>query len=111
MLPTSLEEALKDFEGDFSGPWRALGLEAQPGSTNIIPIFIFLIFIHKIDNFNGSFFPIFETSPSTDIALAQACDPSVTEDDIRMAYRKAVRLEHPDTSEKPDAEDHRNTMG
>jgi hypothetical protein len=72
---------------------------------------ISLILIHKIDNFNGSFFPIFETSPSTDIALAQACDPSVTEDDIRMAYRKAVRLEHPDTSEKPDAEDHRNTMG
>lgn len=33
---------------------------------------ISLIFIHKIDNFNGSFFPIFETSqtsPSTDIAL------------------------------------------
>lgn len=29
MLPEDLEEALKDFEGDFCGPWRALGLEAN----------------------------------------------------------------------------------
>jgi len=61
VLPTSLEEALKDFEGDFSGPWHALGLEAT--------------------------------------------DPSVTIDEIRLAYRQAVRLEHPDTSDSPDAEE------
>ena len=34
----------------------------------------------------------------------QATDPSVTIDEIRLAYRQAVRLEHPDTSDSPDAE-------
>ncbi|CAK8986051.1 unnamed protein product, partial [Durusdinium trenchii] len=60
MLPEDLEEALKDFEGDFCGPWRALGLEA---------------------------------------------DVELDEEDLRVAYRRAVRVEHPDTSQAPDAEE------
>ncbi|CAJ1399923.1 unnamed protein product [Effrenium voratum] len=59
-LPGDLEEALKDFEGDFRGPWRALGLEAE--------------------------------------------DP-LTEEELRQAYRQAVRLEHPDASQRADAEE------
>ena len=34
----------------------------------------------------------------------EASDPNTMED-IRLAYRQAVRLEHPDTSEAADAEE------
>ncbi|CAK0831675.1 unnamed protein product, partial [Prorocentrum cordatum] len=62
-LPPRLEEALLDFEGDFRGPWRALGLEAD------------------------------------------AVGLEVSQEEVRAAYRVAVRSEHPDTSEFPDAEE------
>lgn len=62
ILPKDLEEALRDFEGDFRGPWRALGLEAEG-------------------------------------------DLQASPEEIRAAYRQAVRAEHPDTSRHPDAED------
>lgn len=58
-LPADVLEALEDFDGDFSGPWHALGLEPVDG---------------------------------------------LTAEEIRVAYRQAVRAEHPDTSGLPDAE-------
>lgn len=58
-LPADVLEALEDFDGDFSGPWHALGLEPEEG---------------------------------------------LTAEEIRVAYRQAVRVEHPDTSDRPDAE-------
>jgi len=57
-----LEEALRDFDGDFRGPWLALGLD-----------------------------------PDVDFEASL--------EEIRTAYRSAVRLEHPDTSEETDAKD------
>ncbi|CAE8610632.1 unnamed protein product, partial [Polarella glacialis] len=60
VLPSDLEEALRDFDGDFRGPWEALGLDAE--------------------------------------------EPATAEE-LRQAYRRAVRLEHPDTSSYPDAEE------
>lgn len=60
-LPPALVEALKAFDGDFLGPWEALGLEVH--------------------------------------------DADLSAEDIRTAYRQAVRLEHPDTSELEDAEE------
>ena len=59
-LPPTLTDALKDFEGDFTGPWLALGLE--------------------VDGLD------------------------LTAEEIRLAYRQAVRREHPDASAAPDAE-------
>eukprot|EP00931_Biecheleriopsis_adriatica_P057018 TRINITY_DN33816_c0_g1_i2.p1 TRINITY_DN33816_c0_g1~~TRINITY_DN33816_c0_g1_i2.p1 ORF type:complete len:311 (-),score=58.97 TRINITY_DN33816_c0_g1_i2:17-895(-) len=61
VLPADLEDALRIFDGDFQGPWQALGLEAH--------------------------------------------DPSVDSEQIRLAYRQAVRAEHPDTSSYSDAEE------
>jgi len=60
-LPVELEEALQEFDGDFRGPWVALGLDPDAAA---------------------------EVSP----------------EEIKSAYRKAVREEHPDRSELPDAE-------
>mmetsp|Transcript_4093 Transcript_4093/g.7744 ORF Transcript_4093/g.7744 Transcript_4093/m.7744 type:complete len:322 (+) Transcript_4093:38-1003(+) len=60
-LPAELEEALQEFDGDFRGPWVALGLDP-------------------------------------DVAA------EVPPEEIKAAYRQAVRVEHPDRSELPDAE-------
>eukprot|EP00401_Gymnodinium_catenatum_P077597 CAMPEP_0117494102 /NCGR_PEP_ID=MMETSP0784-20121206/19439_1 /TAXON_ID=39447 /ORGANISM="" /LENGTH=340 /DNA_ID=CAMNT_0005288973 /DNA_START=99 /DNA_END=1117 /DNA_ORIENTATION=+ len=56
-LPAELESALLEFDGDFNGPWQALGLSSGTSST----------------------------------------------EEIRAAYRRAVRDEHPDSSTLPDA--------
>lgn len=60
ILPSDLQEALLTFDGDFRGPWLALGLEA---------------------------------------------DADLHSDEIRRAYRQAVRSEHPDASDFPDADE------
>jgi len=53
--------------------------------------------IDALKEFDGNFKAPFE--------LLDIDDPEVGKSDIRAAFRKIARVEHPDVSERPDAED------